>query len=348
MSVGFRQGVSEDPARLAWDASRPRPLAWTAWYTAAEDAVPTRSSLKSLFRREAVAVEAPLAASTRSFPLVLLSHGTGATALALEWLAHRLAQQGYVVLGVDHHGHTGSETYRAEGFLCMWERARDLSALLSDLSWRAALGGNIDEDAHLVGFSAGAYTAMLMVGARIAYSQFEPDNPVKSPIRGPREFPDLADRLPALFDNPVFREAWERRRDDHSDNRIKSAFAIAPGRSVLGFDRNSLHTIQRPVFLVAADADRQAPAECWRFLHDNVGGPTESPKTTKPELDIVHGGVDHYVFLPEAALPGFASEPELFADPPGIQRREVHDHVAECAIRFFARQPERIGTTGDV
>lgn len=62
-------------------------------------------------------MDAALDDQTSCFPVVLLSHGTGGTAASLGWLAHGLAAAGYVVLGVDHHGNTASEPYRAEGFL---------------------------------------------------------------------------------------------------------------------------------------------------------------------------------------------------------------------------------------
>ena len=56
--------------------------------------------------------------------------GPAELALGMEWLGRRLAQRGFIALAVNHHGNTGLEVYRAEGFLCLWERARDLSALL--------------------------------------------------------------------------------------------------------------------------------------------------------------------------------------------------------------------------
>jgi predicted dienelactone hydrolase len=248
----------------------------------------------------------------------------------MEWLAHRLAQRGYIALAVDHHGHTGSEPYRAEGFLCLWERARDLSALIGDLSWRHALGGAVDDRACVAGFSAGAYTAMLLLmGARIAYSQFEPDNPVKSPIRGPREFPDLAGELPGLFDNPVFRQSWECRRDDCSDRRFLRAVAIAPGRSALGFTADSLQAIRRPVQIFGGDADTVAPAtECCEWLARNVPSGT---------VEILSGGIGHYTFLPEGSETGIRAAPELFSDKRGVQRSAIHDYVADRAVEFFGQ-----------
>jgi predicted dienelactone hydrolase len=325
VSVGLKEGLCFDDTRQNWDTTGARPLAWSAWYPASGEALPAAEL--SWFKSQPVARDAPLRSSDKPFPLVLLSHGSGASTAALEWLAYRLAQQGYVALAVNHHGHTSGEPYRAEGFLCLWERARDLSAVLDAPSWRRALDGEIGYDASVAGFSAGAYTAMLLMGARVAYSQFEPDSPVKSPIRGPREFPNLADELPKLQDNPVFRASWERRRGDYSDRRFRSATVIAPGRSVLGFALESLQDIRNPVQVFGGDADTVAPpAECCDCLHRNVPGST---------LEIIAGGVGHYTFLPEGSDIGNRIAPELFHDEPGIKRRSVHDYVARRTADFL-------------
>jgi predicted dienelactone hydrolase len=327
MTVGYREGQSFDATRQNWDASGIRPLSWTVWYPAAKGAKAEVPTAASWFRQEAVARDAPIAVSERSHPLVLLSHGSGASASAMAWLAHRLAERGYVALAVDHHGHTGSERYRPEGFLCLWERAADLVALLDDPAWRRALGGVIDDRAHVAGFSAGGYTALQLVGARVAYSQFEPDNPVKSPVRGPREFPDLANQLPRLQANPVFRTSWARRRSDFSDPRFRSAVAIAPGRSVLGFDVESLAAMHRPVFVIGGDADDVAPAaECCNWLLGRIPGSA---------LEIITGGIGHYTFLPEGSKVGTQLSPDLFRDAAGVDRRAVHDEVAGRIANFL-------------
>lgn len=328
-TVGFRQGLCHDMLRRDWDDAGPRPLAWSAWYPAVDQGEERpRSDSSSWFRLAPVARDAPIASSATPLPLVMLSHGSGASAAAMDWLAHRLARCGYVVLAINHHGHTGSEkAYRAEGFLCMWERASDLTALLDEPSWRSALGGVIADHAAVAGFSAGAYTAMLLVGARVSYSQFEPDNPVKSPIRGPREFPALVDELDTLLGNKRFRESWDRRRDAFEDGRFHRACAIAPGRSVLGFAEESLRAISKPVLIIGGDGDRVAPAaECCNWLDSRIKG---------SRLDILTGGVGHYTFLPEGSDIGVVAAPELFEDAPGLERHLVHDQVASLLVDFL-------------
>lgn len=165
------------------------------------------------------------------------------------------------------------------------------------------------------------------MGARVAFSQFEPDNPVKSPTRGPREFPNLADELPKLSQNPVFLVAWERRRADFSDHRVQQAIAIAPGRSVLGFSQDSLRAIRKPTRIFGGDEDTVAPpSDCCRWLYETIPA---------CKYEILSGGVGHYTFLPEGSEVGREAAPELFVDRQGLERTTIHDYVAERSVEFL-------------
>jgi len=158
------------------------------------------------------------------------------------------------------------------------------------------------------------------MGARVEFSQFETGNPEKSPIRGPREFPNLVDELPKLQCNPIFRASWERRRDDFSDARFRRAIVIAPGRSVLGFSIESLQRIRNPVQLFGGHADSVAPpAECCEWLHKNVPG---------SKLEIISGGVGHYTFLPKGSELGNRVAPQLFRDHSGVERQTIHEYIS--------------------
>jgi predicted dienelactone hydrolase len=49
----------------------------------------------------------------RAYPIVLLSHGSTSVNLALGWLGAFLAEHGYIVAAVNHHGNTGAEGGRS-------------------------------------------------------------------------------------------------------------------------------------------------------------------------------------------------------------------------------------------
>jgi predicted dienelactone hydrolase len=332
--VGFAEGVAFDPARSSWDGNGLRPLSWVVWYPAVAGAVETPPPAPSWFLNGPVAYGAALRGTSKPYQVILLSHGTGGVAAGLEWLGRRLAERGFVALAVNHHGNTGTEPYRPEGFVCLWERALDLSAVFDDSGWRKALSGHFNDHAYVAGFSAGAYTAMLLMGARAEYSQFEKANPKQGPVRGPREFPDLADKIPALMkDSAIFRQSWERRLSSFCDDRFRAALVLAPGRSVLGFSQKSLAKIRKPVRIVVGDSDEVAPSqECARWLREHVGN---------SELEVLGSGVGHYIFLPEPTTEGLRTAPDIFIDASGVDRRAIHDRVVASAIDFFGRVSSR-------
>jgi predicted dienelactone hydrolase len=333
MRVGFREGRAEDKMRRNWDGDGPRPLTWAAWYPAADDSVEKGQLIGSAdapwFKLGSAAREAPLAGRERSYPVVLLSHGTGGVALGMEWLGRRLAQRGFIALAVNHHGNTGLELYRAEGFLCLWERARDLTVLLGHMEARGEFGGCLDLQRVFVGgTSAGAYTAMALLGAVTMFSRFQPSGSNRSRVPGPREFPDLADHVAGLFErSAVFRESWARMSDCYRDARFRAALVCAPGRSVLGFSGESLATIKAPTRIVVGESDAVAPPrECAAWLHGLL------PAST---LEILPAPAGHYVFVQEATEIGRRDGPDVCVDGPGTDRRAIHEHVAASAAEFF-------------
>jgi predicted dienelactone hydrolase len=330
MPVGFRTGLLEDIARPNWDGTGPRPLSWVAWYPAADDAIEqqllARGKTGEWFSFGAAARDAPISAARPRYPIVLLSHGTGGTALHLEWLARDLARRGFIAIGVNHHGNTTTEPYRAEGFLAWWERTRDLTVLLDDVAARGAFADRIDIDrVFVVGYSLGGCTAAALLGAITETSRFERSPKNKNFGRGPREFPDLADHLPGLLaSSAIFRASWARMSNSYLDTRFKAALMLAPGNSVLGCNEDSLASIKTPTRIVVGGSDFVRPVASW--LHERM--PTSVLNQLAPE-------VGHYVFLPEATDTGRQAEPACCIDAPGVDRGSVHDHVAALAAELF-------------
>lgn len=201
--VGFRQGLCPDPVRSSWSGDGPRPLRWSVWYPA-HPAVETVAAEMPPGARYyllgELALDAAPAAVVERLPVVLLSHGTGGTAASLGWLARRLAAAAWAVLGVDHHGNAASEPHCAAGFICWWERSRDLSLALDMLATAGPFAGRLDQDRVVAaGFSLGAHTALALAGAITDMRLFAAWIDGRPGACGPREFPDLADRLPELL-----------------------------------------------------------------------------------------------------------------------------------------------------
>ncbi|MDB5634747.1 MAG: hypothetical protein JWR49_3602 [Tardiphaga sp.] len=330
MKVGFRQGHLQDQLRPNWDGTGPRPLNWTAWYPTSDAAVEHERLLgppsDPWFSIGLMAPDAPLLVTPHRYPVVLLSHGTGGSALDLGWLGRRLAQRGFVTIGVNHHGNTLGEPYRAEGFLCWWERARDLTVLLDQIAQHGEFADRLDIDRVFVaGYSPGGCAAAALLGAITEHSRFQRTDSSRDFARGVPQFPDLADHLPGLLaSSAIFRESWARMSLSYRDARFKSALLLATGRGLLGFNEASLAAIEAPARIVIGGADPTLHAATW--LHRYMRGST---------LDVLAPEVGHYVFLPEATEAGRRATPATCVDAPGVNRAAIHERIAAAAKELF-------------
>jgi predicted dienelactone hydrolase len=125
-------------------------LLTTVWYPAASSAVekPIQiPGMSQVFVTGSAAQDASLAPSPAKFPLIVLSHGTGGSALQMAWLGPELAAHGYIAAAVNHPGNNGTEAYTALGFSTWWERARDLSTVIDKMLADSTFGGPKDSAA---------------------------------------------------------------------------------------------------------------------------------------------------------------------------------------------------------
>jgi len=335
LPLGYREGILSDPDRPEWRGSGPRPIGWSAWYPAAADSRVAEAVIGS--PESPFFILGPQARDAEpvggDLPVAIVSHGTGGSAVGFHWLARRLVADGWVVIGANHHGNTSTEPYLPEGFLAWWERARDLTLLLDFLGRDSFLAGRIDlSQVAAVGFSLGTHSVLGLLGARTDMAQYRTwalAQPEEMSIvrRGPREFPDLADQLDGLLArNPAFRASWDRQGFDYRDRRISAAALYAPAPPVRGFTEASLRRIKQPITMLVGDNDQEAPPVYGQWLQGLL--PQASLEILRPE-------VSHYVFLPLGTDRSKASLPDVFADPPGIDRAAIHREVAEKTAEFL-------------
>ncbi len=332
-TAGYCNGKLTDRTRSNWSGTGPRPVTWSAWYPVRPE---TQTELqlvgptgRPFFQNGPVAEGAPIAENREEWPLVLLSHGTGGSALGVGWFGRRLAEAGFIVVGANHHGNTANETYCAEGFLSWWERSRDLSFLADYMLGDHPFSARIDPDKiYAAGHSLGGHTVIASTGALFSNNQFLEWYKEQPGPNGPREFPDLADHLPRLEkESQPFRESLERHAASYRDPRIKAAFAMAPAPTVRGFLAESLSAIEIPVFIQTGGADTECPVEtCTNWLG------THNPDFS---IEILPGETGHYVYLSEATNFGREEMPDITIDPPTVNRSGIHDHAAATAIRHF-------------
>jgi predicted dienelactone hydrolase len=334
IGVSYRTFTVDGPYN--WRAAKTHGLPVVIWYPAAADAVEEPQWIgapgQPLLSAGNAAPNAPLVASTSKFPLVVLSHGTGGSALNMAWLGTVLAAHGYIAVAVNHPGNNASDGYTPQGFSTWWERARDLSVVIDHMLADSTFGVAIDpKRIGAAGFSLGGY-AMIEIAGGIsdpaAFFAFcktpQADNICKDPPEFPNLFEQFADLVKA---DTAFQQSRRHAGDSYRDPRIHAVFAIAPALGP-AFTPASLDKISIPVEIVAGAADQNVPiASSARYFAAHIPG---------AKLTIFPGGVGHYVFLSTCTERGRNVLPLLCADGPGVDRSAIHLQTTELALAFFA------------
>lgn len=339
----FKVGVTNrsflpGDASYDWRGAKTHALMATIWYPADANTTETAQWVGDPDHPFAsagrAARDAAIAETPAKFPLILLSHGTGGSALMMAWLGTELARNGFIAVAVNHPGNNAVDGYTVEGFTLGWARAMDLSRVLDGMLADAQFGARIDaKRIGAAGFSLGGYTMMVVAGA------------VSSPIdleqleqkcnaglwdllcSSPPEFPGLRQKATALAGrDSAYRAALQKSAESHRDPRIRAVFAIAPVD--LRLTKQSLGDISIPVEIVAGAGDPiLSPASNAETLARSIPG---------AKLTIYPGGVGHYTFLATCTDAGKAQNPGLCADARDVDRDTVHGVTVRKAVAFSA------------
>jgi predicted dienelactone hydrolase len=324
----FHPGVVRD-----WRGARTEALKTTIWYPVAPNAPESPHDIGApgdpIFRGHPVADHAPLSPAQAKYPLLLLSHGTGGSAVDLDWLASALAANGYVVAGVNHPGNNALEPLTRDGFLLWWERATDVSEVLDAVLADPLLGNRIDRDRiGAVGFSLGGYTVLELAGERTDLQAFRDfcQSSAADAICHPPEMKRLKEDEKKLDElSPAMKASMAHAGDSYRDKRIKAVFAIAPALGE-AFDSTSFADVNIPVSLMAGTDDMTAPVKT------NI----DRIASFLPGAELMLApGAAHYTFL-DTCLPVVAERlANICIDHPGVDRDEVHEQAVERALDFF-------------
>ncbi|MFM0204849.1 peptidase [Paraburkholderia fungorum] len=321
-----------------WRGARTQALVASIWYPA-DPALPEAAHDLGapghpLFRGHPAVLGAPLSSARATYPLLVLSHGTGGTADSLDWLASALAAEGYIVAGANHPGNNATEPMTRDGFMLWWERATDASEVLDGVLADPMLGPHVDRDRiGAVGFSLGGYTVLELAGARTNLAAFERfcASPQADAICHPPEAARIHEdpNAPALTLatlSPETKASRARAGASYRDPRIKAVFAIAPALGE-AFDSASFADVSIPVSLVAGEADVTAPVAT--NIHRIAGLLPKARVTMVP-------GASHYTFL-DTCLPEVVERlAGICKDNPGVDRDAIHAQTAQRAVDFFA------------
>lgn len=115
----FRKFTPSDKS-YNWRGAKTHALLATVWYPAVPSAVvePIEiPGMSQLFVIGSAAQDANIASVPAKFPMIVLSHGTGGSALQMAWLGTVLAAHGYIAVAVNHPGNNATEDYTARDSL---------------------------------------------------------------------------------------------------------------------------------------------------------------------------------------------------------------------------------------
>ena len=149
----------------------PRPLTIELWYPAAPGTQPG-GSYATLLRDGVtpITLHGRAARDARpgpgSSPLVILSHGYPGNRLLLSHFGETLASRGFIVASADHP----QSTYADRGAFAdtLLNRPLDQLSVLAQLMDHAFWGDHLQPRAAVIGYSMGAYGAMLAGGAGLS------------------------------------------------------------------------------------------------------------------------------------------------------------------------------------
>ena len=259
--VGERHLIAPNPTAALRDADHKRDVRVTVWYPAAggaeEKSLDIGPPAQPLFYVGSAAPDAAFADSRRR-PVILFSHGYGGSARMMAWFSTVLAQQGYVVIAVDHPGNNAIDQGTVPGAALFWDRADDLEAALDRAKSDPVIGPHLDaRRLGVAGYANGGVTALLAAGARVDLAHFQafcaahPDDSICKPQP---EFPATLDEQAKALATPELAAEAARAGEDHSIRGVGAIFLMAPA-FVQALDPASLTPLAIPAAIILGEAD---------------------------------------------------------------------------------------------
>lgn len=300
---------------------RGRDLAVTVWYPAEAGGEPVLVGDNKIFTGAPAFRNAPIV--NGSFPLIVMSHGSGGRIEGMTWLATGLAKAGFVVAGPNHPGTTSGDSTPANTPK-LWERTQDLSAVIDALTTDTSWSSAIDADRiGVVGFSLGGSAAMEIAGARANLEAFARycDTYTKWDCAWFAGGKAYVNDEPVKVDKVDLRTIDKARFEQSNlDRRIQSAVLVDPGLAQ-AFDAESLKEIAIPMNFINLGSTGTIP---MAVIADRLAAlsPQGSYATV---ID-----ADHFSFLPECKqggaelLKSFGEVDPICSDGGSRPRPDIH------------------------
>jgi len=303
------------------DKSRNRKLTTEVWYPTLEKSSPEDTSpfIRISTKRDA-------SISQGIFPLIVFSHGTGGGRLTVEWFCAGLASMGFIVAAVDHFGNTFDNPIPIE-FVKFWERPQDIRYVLDQLLGTNEISSHLDvNNIGAAGFSLGGYTAITLAGAKMDFHAIE--NYLNSEQgKKEAEIPEMPG-LVSFFGKPEVKESFEK-APPLLDKRIKSVFVMSPAIGQAFPAKENCNDVSVAVYIVAAAKDMIAPPKTNAAHYAKL--------IRNAQYKTLGTEAGHYVFLNEAKDGLKQEAPLFFNDPPGVNRKEIHEQTLQLAADHFRK-----------
>jgi predicted dienelactone hydrolase len=265
--------------------------------------------------------DAPIAAGPR-FPVILLSHGSGGSPLGHRDLATRLARDGFIVVAPTQIGDSAGHTEGRDSGRSLLDRPRQAVRALDTALADPRFADHADSARiGMVGFSAGAYTTLVLAGARpdfaraTAYCRDHGDDRGSCGNGGGNRVERSAARENELA-------AWQPSRE----KRLKAIVLMDP--LAMPFDAASLAAVRVTTLLIRPASDD--------FLKAPANAATVAAGLPQPPQQITVPG-SHFVFLDPCPQETAARVPALCQDAPGVDRVAIHRQI-EGEISDFLRR----------
>jgi predicted dienelactone hydrolase len=265
----------------------------------------------------------------KKHPLVIFSHGSGGSAANAAWLTAALAQAGYVVIAPNHQGSTSADSTPETTIPAVWERKRDMTALLDAVAASASISSLVNmDDVTAIGFSLGGQTVLSLGGLQMnatAIAEFCDQNPEQMPCiwfaRGNPLIPGHVDLH--KIDKTKFEEAYR-------ELRVKRVIAIDPA-FVPAFNRESLKSITVPVQIINLGSADEVPV--------TVDARPVMNDLQNAKLEFVEGA-NHFSFVSECKLAAplliwFEGDDPVCQETGNRSRAEYHEEILKRILTFL-------------
>ena len=282
-----------------------RPIELGIWYPTTADPAPMDLGLS----RQVVARNAPVAG--KDLPLIVISHGTGGGIPSHADTATALAQAGFVVATPTHTG----DNYRDDSYVGTdrWlpGRARQVRRVIDYMRSEWAGHDRLDGRVGVFGFSAGAFTALVVVGG------------VPDMAQVARHCQEARELACTLWRKPPHTavSAWVH------DPRVSAAVVAAPGVG-FAFEPDGLAHLTAAVQLWSAGDDRVV-------LYGSNTALVRRQLPSAEYHEVPKAG--HMSFL----VPCPGGPPPLCRDADGFDRAAFHAEFNRAAIAFFRARLEK-------